>query len=141
MRIDKLEDLKFAKSAMAFKDKSQLFTAFHRGKLSRADIQKKMRMLADKLKDANKNAYIGVSAHYEHPNAFLPAIYNEVSSEQMKLYDPSDSITSKGFSTIDGAYFYIIEMEEGKKLQQKMHKTKKTESMFAQHKKKGLKKT
>ena len=69
MKINKFESLKFQKVEAEFQDKRTLYVGFVKGKFTRHDIVNKMDELAKKLKDQGKNAYIGVTAHYNDPNA------------------------------------------------------------------------
>jgi hypothetical protein len=125
MKIDKLESLQFKKLGVEFDDGRTMYTAFIKGKFTRFDILNKMESLAEKLKEKGKNGYIGVSAHYREPNGWLPAIYCNINKTQ-KLFNPSDSTTTIEYKDIDGCYFYVAEMPEGKELKQKMHKVQKS---------------
>lgn len=139
MKIEKFEDLKFKKLDVEFDDGRTMFTGFIKGRFNRHDILNKMENLAEKLREKGKNGYIGVTAHYKDPNGYLPAIMSGV-DKTMKLFNPSDSDTTAGFKDIDGCYFFVAELPEGKVLKQKMHKVQKsnaeTESMFTKKKKK-----
>lgn len=133
MKIDKFETLKFRKVEAEFDDKRTLYASMITGKFTRQDILNKMEELAKKLRDQGKNGYIGVTAHYEFPNAWLPALYCCVDKKQ-KLFDASYSTSTIEYKNIDAMYFFVAEMPDGQILKQKMHKVKKanqsTEGMF-----------
>lgn len=135
MKVDKFGKLKFTKSPAQFDDGQELFVSFLKGKFTRKEILNKMENLAEKLRSNGKNAYIGVSAHYEDPNAWLPAINKSVNNAQV-LFNPTDSPTTVEYKQIDGIYFYVTQMPEGTELKNKMRKVKKvnTESFFTKKK-------
>lgn len=124
---NRLDKLNFKESKAQIKDKSTLFTAFQKidskkdPYYSRKEILLKMERLAGKVRQAGKNAFIGMACHYEFPNSWTPAIYCDI-KKRMVLYNPIDSDTSSGFKNIDEVYSYVV---EGKELDQQFHTVKK----------------
>lgn len=139
MKVDKFEGMKFVDTKAEFSDGRKLYVAMIQGKFTRRNVLEKLENLAEKLRGQSKNAYLGVSAHYDYPNDWLPAIYRRADQQQV-LYNPSDSDTTTGYKNIDGLYFYITELPDGSDLGQKMHKVKrsnqKVDNLFLNHQKK-----
>jgi len=120
--------LNFDSNKATFNGKKKILTAMIEGNFTRDEILDKLNSLAQQLNEKGRNSYLGVSAHYDYPNAWCPAILKPCNKAQV-LYNPKDSPTTYDYETIDALYFYIIEMADGSDLEQKMHKKKKTLSL------------
>jgi len=131
-----LSKLEFSKVNAEFKNGQQMFVSRFKGKLKRADIINKLNEMAKDLNKKGVNAYLGASAYYDTPSAFLPTLYRHCSKPQT-LFNPNDSDTTNGYKNITGAMFHVIVLPQNKQLEQKMHTVKKadTHSFFDQHKK------
>jgi hypothetical protein len=133
-KINDFSKIKFERSPAEFKDGRKMVTAHLKGNFTRGRVLVEMQSFADAFNAKGRNYYMGMSAHYEYPNDWTPALYRHVGSKQV-LYNPTDSPTTEGYKDIDGLYLYIIEMPADKPLHQKMHKKKSEKSMFAKYKK------
>lgn len=126
--------LKFEKSWEGFKNGRKLLLGHLDGNFTRQTVLRETEKLAKSLRKEGRNIHIGVSAHYEYPDAWTPALMFDVKGP-IRFYHPDDSDTTREFADIDALYFYIIETEE-KDLKQKVYTKKKETNMFLDHKKK-----
>jgi len=69
---------------------------------------------ANKLKDANKDAMIGVAYHYKNANQWVSGIMTSV-KDPVKIWDLSDSPDSGKLyedDRIDGIYYTVIKRDD-----------------------------
>lgn len=126
-----LTNLKFeADKDVVFKDGRKMLTSYAQGKsFRRNDVLKKLLSLSQALVKAGKtNAYLGVSAHYKEVDTWCPALLFNVKDKPV-LFNPTDSPTTNEYKTIDGLYFYLIEMPEGSEIKQRYQSKKKKQNI------------
>ena len=117
------KNLKFEKSDTVFTDGRKRVDGYIVGSFTRSEISTKLQELSDELHKKRKHGYIGVSVHYDDPNAWLPAIFTQYGHD-VKLFDPADSTTTQEYERINGLCFMIIE-NDGKEIGSMFSKPKK----------------
>ena len=71
------KNLEFQKSDTVFTDGRKRIDGYIEGSFTRSEITTKLQELSDELDKKRKHGYIGVSVHYDDPNAWLPAIFTQ----------------------------------------------------------------
>ena len=138
VKTDIFKNLKFEKTNAEFKDGRKIVSGYIEGSFTKEEIRTKLQQLSDGIYKKSKNAYIGVAIHYDDPNAWLPAVFTKC-GDPVRIFNPADSDTTHDYNSIDGCMFYILQLDEGKNLDQTHHKPKKQQNdtgfMFGKKKK------
>ena len=126
--------LKFEKSWDGWHNGRKLLIGYLDAKFDRETVIRETAKLAKSLIREGRNIHMGVSAHYENPDAWTPGLMFDV-KKSVQFYHPDESDTTMEYENIDALYFYIIETQETE-LKQKVYTRRKEQNMFSEHNKK-----